>query len=182
MQLPQRILAAVRTIGVEGLHEDHAKPELSALQSLARELDAEPHVRYPDGACAGSCDLVVPEYGESSWVEVKFATTYKSDARPGVPGIPLRRQLVGTVTGSAVADVKDRLPTLLEQRGVDHVGFLLVAFHSEQLPLRKSEVEQLELLGGLREAPWVRHVEKDWPNPRSKGCLIRAYYWQRPAT
>jgi hypothetical protein len=179
MQTPQRILQTVRAIGVEGLWEDHAKPELSAVHSLAQALDAETHVRYPSGT--GNCDLVVPQYGEAIWVEVKFAKTYQTETKPGIAGVPIRRQLVGNLTGAAVIDVRDKLPTLYRERNVDHVGFLLVAFHSEQLPLRSSEVEQLELAGGLREAPWTRHVEEDWPNPTSPGCQIRAYYWQRPA-
>lgn len=163
------------------MDEDHAKPELSGILSLAKAVGGEAHVPYPAGAASGTCDLVLSDRGESVWVEVKFASTYKSDSRPSQAGIPIRRQLSGQVTGAALKDVKDRIPSLYDKRGVDHVGFLLVVFHSDDLPLRKADIEQLELKAGLRERPWLSWIEDDWTNPRNETCRIRAYYWQRPA-
>lgn len=179
MQTPQRILRVVRSLGVESMQEDHHKPELSGVQSLADALGGETHVRYPSGST--TCDLVVSEYGDSIWIEVKFASTYKSASQPNLAGIPIRRQLTGPVTGSAVKDVRDKLMTMVDHRSAQHIGFLLVAFHSADLPLRKADVEQLELKAGLREAPWERFVEDDWVNPANESCRIRAYCWQRPA-
>lgn len=179
MQTPKRLLEAVRTMGVEAMEEDHLKPELSGIQSLASRVGGETDVPYPSGAASGTCDLVLSDTGDQVWVEVKFASTYKSDSQPNQAGIPIRRQLTGPVTGSALKEIKDRLPSLVGRPGVDRIGFLLVVFHSEDLPLRKADIDQLELKSGLREGNWDGWVEDDWTNPRNERCRIRAYYWER---
>ena len=180
MSTATNILHAVRTMGVEEMWETNRDPALSGIESLARCLQAQSEVGYPTGAYSDRCDLVIPSEAGDTWVECKFAWTYKVDRKPAERNGAYKKHLLTDPKESAMKDVTEKLPTSLNQPDVHHIGFLLVAFHSVQLPIRDADIAELEAEGGLNEGPWQRHVEPDWVNPRNPECRIRAYYWERP--
>lgn len=175
-----RILQAVRSLGIEEMWEDHKDESLSGIKSLARSLGAECEVKYPTGTYKGRCDLVVPASDGRTWVECKFAWTYNVDRRPAEPNANYRKHLLSNSQASAAKDVSVKLASLIGQPKVAKVGFLLVAFHSIQLPLPDEDIAELERLTGLDREPWSRHTQDDWTSPRNADCRIRAYYWERP--
>lgn len=181
METPDRIRGVLPALRAEDLEQDHAKPELSAVQRVADELHGEARVPYPSGAAAGTCAVVVAEPGSATWIEVKLASSYLKETRPGAPGVPLRRQLIGPASGSTLSDVRERLDTLVGHGAAGRLGLLLIVRHSDALPLRSAELSQLEARSGLGDPPWRRLVDEEWPNPRSAACRIRAMYWERPA-
>lgn len=147
------ILSAVRTMGVEEMWETNPDPRLSGTKSLEQILSAQREVPYPEGSYSGYCDLVVPGNPGNKWVECKFSWTYDADRKPAQRNRNYKKHLLTGKEGSAMKDVTAKLPSLLGQSGVDWIGFLMVFFHSVQLPIPDGDVEELEVEGGLNSPP-----------------------------
>lgn len=181
MPMGTRVLGAIRSMGVENMWEDGKEPNL--VDALNRTLGGIKRP-YPPGTYVGakgkpgSCDVVV----DSCWIEAKCSWTYTTDQSESRANPSFQKHLLTDATESALKDVTVKLPSLIGQPDARSIGFVLVCFDSDSLPLDISLVEELERRGELRAGVWVKQELAPWRNPRNPRCRIRAFYWERPAT
>jgi hypothetical protein len=174
------ILGHVRKMGVQNMYEDRNSPNCVSRLHVVLPACKE---SYPNGTYVGpkgrpgSCDVVF----DGNWIGVKFAWTYLHNRPYCTPNKSFRPHLLTKPDESALKDVLKKLPTLIGNPAAKRIGLLLVCFHSPRCPFSDSDIDELEVNGKLRDDGWTRSDLPDWPNPRNRGCFIRAYFWERSA-
>jgi hypothetical protein len=149
---------------VRGLNAQDFAKERDLSSALRQQMGGQCERRYPHGTYAGICDLVIPSSQDRCrWIEVKYAQTYFSQRDWRRDNRNLFTKHVFTGANSVRHDLLMKLPTLLSQPRVSHIGMLVVFLYSDLFPLRPDTIAEIRKAANL--GSWNEYSLPEWQNP-----------------